>query len=126
MGPNNKEFVSMCQPVLNSDDNNEIFVSECFIYFVGMRNGYLAGEYRAIERAALYYELDGDLPADGELEFSYIKKSSNRYDHPAFIKMTEHRPSCARDVDPVVLLKEFIEFAQRHKKKINWCYCSFL
>ncbi|MGH1485782.1 MAG: hypothetical protein ACRBCI_06130 [Cellvibrionaceae bacterium] len=112
-GPIKSEFLEMCAPYIKSDlvSNNA-----CFLYFIGLRNGYLAGDKKATDRAALYYALDGDVAPAGDLKVKYWLKAKNAFENKAFQTLDSHKVNCIRALPVESFLRDFYSFLEKHRR----------
>jgi hypothetical protein len=112
-GPNKTEFLEMCKPHINEKLAS---INPCYIYFIGLRNGYLVGDKKANDRAALYYALDGKVAPAGDLQTKYWLKAKNAFEHEAFRQLDGHKVNCVRIVEVETLLRDFYKFLQKHRR----------
>ncbi len=115
-GPNRDAFVKLCAPLVKSKRTSVKQDDVCFVYFIGVRNGYLTAAHKITDKAALYYALDGKVTPGAEMRSENWNKafSSSAYD-----ALDANNVRCVKALPPMKLLQDFYAFLEKSSRNIG-------
>jgi len=115
-GPTKNQFTELCSSFINNIGKNSSKDDICLLYFIGLRNGYLTAAYTTMDKAALYYALDGNVVAGSELKSANWGKA---FEAKAYHGLEKNNVRCVKEVAPELLLRKFYTFIQSIRRNIG-------
>jgi len=115
-GPTKNEFLNLCGSLINHSGKNSSKDKVCLIYFIGLRNGYLTAVTKTMDKAALYYALDGNVVPGSELKSSNWNKA---FGSKAYAALEKNGVKCVKSIAPEKLLSEFYGFLKSITRDIG-------
>lgn len=115
-GPDRDAFLKLCGPLVKSERTNIKQDDVCFVYFIGVRNGYLTAAHKTTDKAALYYALDGKVAPGAELRSENWDKA---FGSSAYAALEANKVTCVKEVPPMKLLQDFYAFLEKSSRNIG-------
>lgn len=106
-------FLELCEANVLKKVRPAPELDGCLLYFHALRDGYVGAQKKVIHRAAIYYELGGDVPPAADLSVPHIHKSADMLDRKPYLSLRSHATLCMDAVPVQALLEDFYAYVQR-------------
>ncbi len=105
-------FLELCKANVVEGKRPAPSADSCLMYFHALRDGYIGGQRKAIDRAVVYYTLKGEVPPAAELDMNYLRKGLEGTNMKAHMQLEAHATRCVKSIPTQKLLEEFYTYVQ--------------